>query len=40
MKMTKLIIKETNSKPWNFGKKIISHINIYFKELLEISKIR
>jgi len=38
--MSKLIIKKTNSKPHNFEKKaIISHINIYLKELLEISRI-
>jgi len=38
--MSKLIIRKTNSKPQNFRKKIISHINIYLKELLEISRIR
>jgi len=27
-----------NSKPWNFEKKIISHIYIFLKELLEISE--
>jgi len=30
--------KKTNSKPQNFGKKIISHINIFFKRTFRISQ--
>jgi len=32
-------IKKTNSKPRNFEKKNISHIYLFVKELLEISRI-
>jgi len=32
--------KRTNSEPRNFEKKIISHIYIFVKEVLEISRIR
>jgi len=31
--------KKTNSKSWNFGKKIISHIYIFLKELQQFSRI-
>jgi len=40
-KMSKIIKnKKTNSKPQNFEKKNISHINIFLKELLEFSRNR
>ena len=38
-KMSK-IIEKTKSELQNFEKKIISHIYIFLKELLEISRIR